>query len=117
MSAATVGPNHLATRSSDADRCLRTDATNFVKGFQESSADEDHILASACCKHYLANSVEHSTEDNMTWDRFEINSVVTQQDLIDSCECTHGRQPTSDVSAGLSRMSTGLSILSLILMA
>ena len=94
MSAATVGPSHLATRSSDADRRLRTDATNFVKGFQESSADEDHILASACCKHYLANSVEHSTEDNMTWDRFEINSVVTQQDLIDSCECTHGRQPT-----------------------
>ena len=53
----------------------------------------------------------------MTWDRFEINSVVTQQDLIDSCGCTHGRQPTSDMSAGLSRMSTGLSILSLILMA
>ena len=117
MSAATVGPNHLATRSSNADRCLRTDATNFVKGFQESSADEDHILASACCKHYLANSVEHSTEDNMTWDRFEINSVVTQQDLIDSCECTHGRQLGYVSWSGLSRMSTGLSILSLILMA
>ena len=68
-----------------------------MKGFQESSADEDHILASACCKHYLANSVEHSTEDNMTWDRFEINSVVTQQDLIDSCECTHGRQLSADL--------------------
>ena len=91
MSAATVGPNPPRGRLTDAGRCLRTDATNFVRGFQESSADEDHILASACCKHYLANSVEHSTEDNMTWDRFEINSVVTQQDLIDSCECRHDR--------------------------
>ena len=26
-------------------------ATNFVKGFQESNVDDDHILASACCKH------------------------------------------------------------------
>lgn len=87
-SAPTISPRGRLT---DAGRCLRIDATNFVKGFQESSADEDHILASACCKHYLANSVEHSTEDNMTWDRFEINSVVTQQDLIDSCECRHDR--------------------------
>ena len=59
-------------------------ATNFVKGFQESSVDEDHLLASACCKHYVANSVEHSTEDGMTWDRFEIDSEVTMQDLMDS---------------------------------
>lgn len=59
-------------------------ATNFVKGFQESSVDENHLLASACCKHYVANSVEHSTEDGMTWDRFEIDSEVTMQDLMDS---------------------------------
>ena len=25
-------------------------ATSFVRGFQESSADKQHILASACCK-------------------------------------------------------------------
>ena len=59
-------------------------ATYFVKGFQESAEDEGHILASACCKHYVANSVEHSTEDGMSWDRFEIDSIVTQQDLVDS---------------------------------
>ncbi len=59
-------------------------ASNFVKGFQESSVDEDHLLASACCKHYVANSVEHSTEDGMSWDRFEIDSKVSMQDLLDS---------------------------------
>jgi hypothetical protein len=25
------------------------------------------VSRSACCKHYVANSVEHSTEDGMTW--------------------------------------------------
>jgi beta-D-xylosidase 4 len=59
-------------------------ATNFVQGFQESEVDEGHILASACCKHYVANSVEHTEENHMSWDRFEIDSVVTQQDLMDS---------------------------------
>ena len=62
-------------------------ATSFVRGFQESAADPGHLMASACCKHYVANSVEHSTEDDMTWDRFEIDSEVTQQDMVDSCEC------------------------------
>ena len=59
-------------------------ATNFVQGFQESEADETHLMASACCKHYVANSVEHTEENHMTWDRFEIDSEVTQQDLVDS---------------------------------
>ena len=40
--------------------------------------------ASACCKHYVANSLEHTSENHMTWDRFEVDSVVSQQDLVDS---------------------------------
>ena len=59
-------------------------ATEFVQGFQQSDLDSKHLMASACCKHYVANSVEHSTENGMTWDRFEIDSEVTQQDLVDS---------------------------------
>ena len=59
-------------------------ATSFVSGFQESESDPTHMLASACCKHYVANSVESTTENHMQWNRFEIDSVVTQQDLVDS---------------------------------
>jgi hypothetical protein len=40
-----------------------------------------HISRSA---QYVANSVESSTENHMQWNRFEINSEVTQQDLMDS---------------------------------
>eukprot|EP00962_Isochrysis_galbana_P023535 scaffold7121_cov121-Isochrysis_galbana.AAC.5 len=33
----------------------------YVQGMQESPSDPGHILASACCKHYVANSMEDST--------------------------------------------------------
>lgn len=33
----------------------------YVQGMQESPSDPEHILASACCKHYVANSMEDST--------------------------------------------------------
>ena len=55
----------------------------------------------------MANSVEHSTEDGMTWDRFEIDSEVTKQDLIDSCTHIHtyfSRIGTFDVSITILKM-------------
>eukprot|EP00658_Telonema_sp_P-2_P054924 TRINITY_DN43684_c0_g1_i3.p1 TRINITY_DN43684_c0_g1~~TRINITY_DN43684_c0_g1_i3.p1 ORF type:complete len:513 (+),score=82.49 TRINITY_DN43684_c0_g1_i3:35-1573(+) len=56
----------------------------FVAGMEHDPDDEAHILASACCKHYVGNSVEMSTVDGMTWNRFEFNAAITQQDLVDS---------------------------------
>ena len=37
-------------------------ATAFVKGFQESPDDPYHVQASACCKHFIGNEMEDSTE-------------------------------------------------------
>lgn len=59
-------------------------AINFVKGFQENPADPGHIQASACCKHYVANSMESSTVDGTHWDRQSFNAEVNPQDLVDS---------------------------------
>jgi hypothetical protein len=59
-------------------------AIEFVKGMQQSADDPGHILASACCKHYVANSMEHSTVDGVTRTRHDFDEVITQQDLIDS---------------------------------
>ena len=59
-------------------------ATQFVRGFQQSEDDPGHLLASACCKHYVANSLEYTTENSMSWNRFEFDANVTQQDLVDS---------------------------------
>eukprot|EP01044_Picomonas_judraskeda_P028034 COSAG03_NODE_9144_length_743_cov_0.989130_1_plen_80_part_00 len=44
-----------------------------------------HIQASACCKHYVANSMDGTTEkDGEHHDRNHVDSIVTMQDLIDS---------------------------------
>jgi beta-D-xylosidase 4 len=36
-------------------------ATHFVRGMQEDPSDPTHLMASACCKHLVGNSVERST--------------------------------------------------------
>eukprot|EP00966_Prymnesium_polylepis_P165406 3824119-Prymnesium_polylepis.1 len=36
-------------------------AAAWVQGFEHSPDDPSHIQASACCKHYVANSMESST--------------------------------------------------------
>ena len=59
-------------------------AIEFVKGMQESAEDPSHILASACCKHYVANSMEHSTVDGVTRTRHNFDEDIPVQDLIDS---------------------------------
>ena len=60
-------------------------AAEFVRGFQESPVDGGaHLQASACCKHYDANSMEKSTEAGVSWSRHNFDANVTQQDLVDS---------------------------------
>ena len=63
-------------------------ASLFVRGFQESPLDPEHLQASACCKHYDANSMEKSTEAGVSWSRHDFDANVTMQDLTDSCERT-----------------------------
>jgi pre-mRNA-splicing factor SYF2/beta-D-xylosidase 4 len=59
-------------------------AASWVTGFQENPADPAHIQASACCKHYVANEMEHTTQGNKTWTRHNFDATVTMQDLLDS---------------------------------
>jgi len=60
-------------------------ANYFVRGFQEAEEDPYHLQASACCKHYVANSMESTTEkDGEHHDRNHVDSYVSQQDLVDS---------------------------------
>jgi len=57
---------------------------HFVKGFQVSEDDLTHVQASACCKHYVANEMEGSTEVGQTFGRQMVDTAVTMQDLMDS---------------------------------
>lgn len=60
-------------------------AENFVQGFQEAPEDPSHIQASACCKHYVANEMESTTQaDGEHHDRNHVDSAVSMQDLVDS---------------------------------
>jgi beta-glucosidase-like glycosyl hydrolase len=56
----------------------------FVKGFEQAPEDERYIQASACCKHYAANSMEHTTEGGQTHTRHDFSANISQQDLVDS---------------------------------
>ena len=69
--------------------CLSNTCLNHVgliyQGMQESPDDQGaHIQASACCKHFVANSMEHTTVAGVTWDREYFDANVTMQDLVDS---------------------------------
>jgi beta-glucosidase-like glycosyl hydrolase len=59
-------------------------AINFVKGMQENPLDPGHIMASACCKHFVANSMEKSRVDGVEWKRHNFDAIVSDQDLADS---------------------------------
>ena len=59
-------------------------AAAFVRGFQESPVDPGHLQASACCKHYDANSMESTTEAGVFLTRHDFDANVTMQDLVDS---------------------------------
>ena len=59
-------------------------AVAFVKGMQIAPEDPGHLQASACCKHYAANSMEHATEGGQTHTRHNFDANITMQDLVDS---------------------------------
>lgn len=60
-------------------------AEYFVKGFQEAPEDPYHIQASACCKHYVANEMDGTTEaDGEHEDRNHADEKISMQDLVDS---------------------------------
>eukprot|EP01044_Picomonas_judraskeda_P018475 COSAG03_NODE_3675_length_1884_cov_2.291317_1_plen_106_part_00 len=59
-------------------------AVSFVQGFERNPQDPTHLQASACCKHYAANSMEDTTEGGVKLSRHTIDANITQQDLINS---------------------------------
>jgi pre-mRNA-splicing factor SYF2/beta-D-xylosidase 4 len=59
-------------------------AMYFVKGFQEAPEDPYHVLASACCKHYVANEMEDTNQNGIHHWRNEFDASVSLQDLMDS---------------------------------
>eukprot|EP01013_Petalomonas_cantuscygni_P003871 TRINITY_DN14118_c0_g1_i1.p1 TRINITY_DN14118_c0_g1~~TRINITY_DN14118_c0_g1_i1.p1 ORF type:complete len:810 (-),score=165.70 TRINITY_DN14118_c0_g1_i1:209-2638(-) len=59
-------------------------AAAFVDGFEHHPDDPSHLLASSCCKHFVANSMEDSTVDGAHWDRFDFDAQIPLRDLADS---------------------------------
>lgn len=59
-------------------------AVSFVKGLEQAPEDPYHIQASACCKHFVANEMEHATEGGQTHTRHNFDATITAQDLVDS---------------------------------
>ena len=60
-------------------------AIYYTKGMQNAEEDPYHIQASACCKHYVANSMEGTTQrDGEAHDHQHVDSIVPMQDLVDS---------------------------------
>ena len=52
---------------------------------QENPADREHIQASACCKHFVGNTMEFTTQkDGETENRGSVDSNITMRDLIDT---------------------------------
>jgi len=59
-------------------------AINFVKGMQRNPEDPRYIQASACCKHYVANSMESTDENGIHFTRMQFDATVSPQDMVDT---------------------------------
>jgi len=60
-------------------------AEYYTKGMQQDPGAPGQLMASACCKHYVANSMDGTTQkDGESHSRQEVDSIITLQDLIDS---------------------------------
>jgi len=59
-------------------------ATQWVQGLERSEDDPSHIQASACCKHYAANSMESSTVAGQSFTRQSFDANISMRDLVDS---------------------------------
>jgi hypothetical protein len=55
-----------------------------LQGFQESSSAPGQLLASACCKHFVANEMENTDQNGIIHNREEFDATVPIQDLVDS---------------------------------
>ena len=59
-------------------------AEAFVRGFQEAPEAPGTLLAGATCKHFVANSMERSSDDGITFGREDFDAAVSPRDLVDS---------------------------------
>ena len=60
-------------------------ASEFVKGMQENPDAPAGVLQTGCvCKHFIANSMEKSSDDGITFGRENYDAQVSMQDLVDS---------------------------------
>ena len=58
-------------------------AVEFIAGLQNEQGG--FLQASACCKHFVANELEKTTQlDGEEFDRRHDNAQVTERDLLDS---------------------------------
>ena len=79
------GPYSLSETPGEDPYLTGEYAIYYTKGMQIAVEDPYHIQASACCKHYVANSMEGTTQrDGEKHDRQHVDSIVPMQDLIDS---------------------------------
>lgn len=80
------------------DPLLNSDyASSFVRGFQNGPEDPNHLKAAACCKHFVAYSLEDS--DMKT--RHNFNALVSEQDLTDTYMPAFLACATSGKAAGV----------------
>ena len=56
-------------------------AASFVQGFQSS---DEFMLASACCKHFSANSMEATDQHGVVWTRHNFSATISPRDLVES---------------------------------
>lgn len=52
-------------------------AAQFVSGFQRSNLAPGQLLASACCKHFVANEMEHTDQNGFVEDRESFDAKVS----------------------------------------
>ncbi|KAK9053399.1 hypothetical protein SSX86_030033 [Deinandra increscens subsp. villosa] len=59
-------------------------SVSYVRGIQgdtfQGDPDSDHLLASACCKHFIANDLDNWKTAN----RYNFDAIITQQDMVDT---------------------------------
>jgi beta-glucosidase-like glycosyl hydrolase len=55
---------------------------NFVRGLQEGE-DPEHVQMVATCKHFIANSLEHSTINGKTITRHDFDAEIPLPELVD----------------------------------
>lgn len=59
-------------------------AVAFVHGLERLEEDPTHLATSACCKHYVANSMEDSRVAGVHHTRYSADPNISAQDLVDS---------------------------------